>query len=248
MQVQSAFYAPTELTQLSLVNGKSSKSHAFDPSAHLPSQINSTCQVTHWIRSMLMAADTRESFKILMPAAISNTMKPRNESIGKKNTAAGKSSSTAMKIQKSYSIIFARFYSCAVYSQKYADCEGFNLFPSLDTYIKPQLTGFAVGNNGMVYFTARYLRSIYSMDLKIVRNLNFLLWKFWLIFALRANRRWKFLSRTLFSPQSTPLRWTSPKQRCSWQLLTRHHLQFSAFHLTVLSPHCIRMLPRRTTS
>jgi hypothetical protein len=122
---------------------------------------------------MLMAADTRESFKILMPAAISNTMKPRNESIGKKNTAAGKSSSTAMKIQKSYSIIFARFYSCAVYSQKYADCEGFNLFPSLDTYIKPQLTGFAVGNNGMVYFTARYLRSIYSMDLKIVRNLNF---------------------------------------------------------------------------
>lgn len=122
---------------------------------------------------MLMAADTRESFKILMPAAISNTMKPRNESIGKKNTAAGKSSSTAMKIQKSYSIIFARFYSCAVYSQKYADCEGFNLFPSLDTYIKPQLTGFAVGNNGMVYFTARYLRSIYSMDMKIVRNLNF---------------------------------------------------------------------------
>jgi hypothetical protein len=33
MQVQNAFYAPTELTQLSLVNGKSSKCHAFDPSA-----------------------------------------------------------------------------------------------------------------------------------------------------------------------------------------------------------------------
>jgi len=61
----------------------------------------------------------------------------------------------------------SRLYSCAVYSNKYGDCVGINLFPDMMFYTKPQITDFAVGTKGMIYLTAFYEGAIYTLDMKI---------------------------------------------------------------------------------
>ena len=80
---------------------------------------------------------------------------------------------TPVVVNTSLMVVLDRFYSCAVYSDKYANCEGISLFSGLFSFSTPQLTDLVLGNNDMVYMIAMYGGTIYSMDLKIVRNVIF---------------------------------------------------------------------------